>query len=141
MTVAILTTVVLAQALDPLAGERDAIERLALLLPLRPAHRAGGEDEIALDDVALDVAAGTLAEDGDFVPAGALDPFAAVVATAEARSDADAQRGADLLDSPSQGSNHRLSAGELSASSSFLMGSGWAIDTAVARLFRTCLFP
>ena len=78
----------LAQALDPLAGERDAIERLAILLPLRLAHRAGGEDEIALDDVALDVAARALAEDGDFVPAGALDPFAAVVATAEARSDA-----------------------------------------------------
>src|SRR5208337_4468516 len=88
----------LAQALDPLAGERDAIERFAILLPLRLAHRAGGEDEIALDDVALDVAAGALAEDSDFVPAGALDPFAAVVATAEARSDADAQRGADLLD-------------------------------------------
>src|SRR5271166_4570797 len=69
----------LAQALDPLAGERDAIERLAILLPLRLAHRAGGEDEIALDDVALDVAARALAEDGDFVPAGALDPFAAVV--------------------------------------------------------------
>src|SRR5208282_5674511 len=88
----------LAQALDPLAGERDAIERLAILLPLRLAHRAGGEDEIALDDVALDVAARALAEDSDFVPAGALDPFAAVVATAEARSDADAQRRADLLD-------------------------------------------
>ena len=87
-----------AQALDPLAGKRDAIERLAILLPLRLAHRAGGEDEIALDDVALDVSACALAEDGDFVPAGALDPFAAVVATAEARSDADAQRGADLLD-------------------------------------------
>src|SRR5208283_4304019 len=67
----------LAQALDPLAGERDAIERLAILLPLRLAHRAGGEDEIALDDVALDVAARGLAEDGDFVPAGALDPFPA----------------------------------------------------------------
>src|SRR5271157_2893192 len=88
----------LAQALDPLAGKRDAIERLAILLPLRLAHRAGGEDEIALDDVALDVAARGLAEDGDFVPAGALDPFAAVVAAAEARSDAHAQRGADLLD-------------------------------------------
>src|SRR5208337_1475428 len=88
----------LAQALDPLAGERHAIERLAILLPLRLAHRAGGEDEIALDDVALDVAARGLAEDGDFVPAGALDPFAAVVAAAEARSDAHAQRGADLLD-------------------------------------------
>src|SRR5277367_7107808 len=88
----------LAQALDPLAGERDAIERLAILLPLRLAHRAGGEDEIALDDVALDVAARALAEDSDFVPAGALDPFAAVVAAAEARSDAHAQRGADLLD-------------------------------------------
>src|SRR5208282_2481324 len=35
----------LAQPLDPLAGERDAIERLAILLPLRLAHRAGGEDE------------------------------------------------------------------------------------------------
>src|SRR5271165_4695495 len=88
----------LAQALDPLAGECDAIERLAILLPLRLAHRAGGEDEIALDDVALDVAARPLAEDSDFVPAGALDPFAAVVAAAEARSDAHAQRGADLLD-------------------------------------------
>src|SRR5208282_76071 len=88
----------LAQALDPLAGERDAIERLAILLPLRLAHRAGGEDEIALDDVALDVAARALAEDSDFVPAGALDPFAAVVAPAEARSDAHAQRGANLLD-------------------------------------------
>src|SRR5271165_6785822 len=88
----------LAQALDPFAGKRDAIERLAILFPLRLAHRAGGEDEVALDDVALDVAARALAEDGDFVPAGALDPFAAVVATAEARSDADAQRGADLLD-------------------------------------------
>src|SRR5271165_1227322 len=88
----------LAQALDPLAGERYAIERLAILLPLRLAHRAGTEDEIALDDVALDVAARGLAEDGDFVPAGALDPFAAVVATTEARSDAHAQRGADLSD-------------------------------------------
>src|SRR5271166_504244 len=88
----------LAQALDPLARKRHAIERLAILLPLRLAHRAGGEDEIALDDVALDVAARALAEDSNFVPASALDPFAAVVATAEARSDADAQRGADLLD-------------------------------------------
>src|SRR5271157_384983 len=88
----------LAQALDPFAGKRHAIERLAILLPLRLAHRAGGEDEIALDDVALDVAARGLAEDGDFVPAGALDPFAAVVAAAEARSDANAQCGADLLD-------------------------------------------
>src|SRR5271165_6846036 len=87
-----------AQALDPLAGECDAIERLAILLPLRLAHRAGGEDEIALDDVALDVSACALAEDSDFVPAGALDPFAAVVAAAETRSDAHAQRGADLLD-------------------------------------------
>src|SRR5208282_1871187 len=82
----------------PLAGKRDAIERLAILLPLRLAHRAGGEDEIALDDIAHDVAAGALAEDSVFVPAGALDPFAAVVAAAEARSDAHAQRGADLLD-------------------------------------------
>src|SRR5271165_1154711 len=88
----------LAQALDPLAGERDAIERLGVLLPLRLAHRARGEDEIAPDDIALDVAARRLAEDGDFVPAGALNPFAAVVAAAEARSDADAQRGADLPD-------------------------------------------
>src|SRR5208282_1177239 len=97
---AIVLTVVraLAQALDPLAGKRDAIERFAILFPLRLAHRAGGEDEIALDDVALDVAAGALAEDSDFVPSSALDPFAAVVATAEARSDAHAQRGADLLD-------------------------------------------
>jgi hypothetical protein len=46
----------------------------------------------------LDVAARALAEDGDFVPAGALGPFAAVVAAAEARGNAHAQRGADLLD-------------------------------------------
>ena len=88
----------LRQALDPLAGEGDAVDRLAILLPLRLAHRARGEDEIALDDVALDVAARALAEDGEFVPAGALDPFAAVVAAAEARRYADPQRRADLPD-------------------------------------------
>ena len=67
----------LGQALDLLAGERDPIEGLAVLFPLRLAQRTGGEDEIALDDVALDVAARRLTEDSDFIPAGAVDPFAA----------------------------------------------------------------
>ena len=88
----------LGQALDAFAGERDAVEGFSVLLPLRLAHRARGEDEIALDDVALDVAAGGLAEDGDFVPTGALDPFAAIVLAAVARRDVDAQGRADLLD-------------------------------------------
>src|ERR1700723_1767975 len=80
------------------AGERDAVEGFSVLLPLRLAHRARGEHEIALDDVALDVAAGGLAEDGDFVPTGALFPFAAIVLAAVARRNADAQGRADLLD-------------------------------------------
>src|SRR6202041_196168 len=80
------------------AGERDAVEGFSVLLPLRLAHRARGEDEIALDDVALDEAAGGLAEDGDFIPTGALDPFAAIVLTAVARRDVDAQGRAYLLD-------------------------------------------
>src|SRR5271166_2061958 len=88
----------LAQALDAFRGECDAVERFSVLLPLRLAHRARGEDEIALDDVTLDVAAGGLAEDGDFVPTGALDPFASIVLAAVARRDADAQGRADLLD-------------------------------------------
>ena len=87
-----------AQALDAFDGERDAVERFSVLLPLRLAHRARGEHEIAFDDVALDVAAGGLAEDGDFVPTGALFPFAAIVLAAVARGDADAQGRADLLD-------------------------------------------
>src|SRR6202046_1501913 len=88
----------LGQALDAFAGERDAVEGFSVLLPLRLAHRARGEDEIALDEVALDVAAGGLAEDGDFVPTGALDPFAAIVLATVARRDADAHGRADLLD-------------------------------------------
>src|SRR5580658_361826 len=88
----------LAQALEAFGGECDAVERFSVLLPLRLAHRARGEDEIALDDVTLDVAAGGLAEDGDFVPTGALDPFAAIVLAAEARRDVDAQGRADLPD-------------------------------------------
>src|SRR5277367_3939291 len=88
----------LAQALDAFGGECDAVERFSVLLPLRLAHRARGEDEIALDDVTLDVAAGGLAEDSDFVPTGALDPFAAIVLAAVARRDADAQGRADLPD-------------------------------------------
>src|SRR6202044_1546834 len=88
----------LAQALEAFGGECDAVERFSVLLPLRLAHRARGEDEIALDDVALDVAAGGLAEDGDFVPTGALDPFAAIVLATVARRDADAHGRADLLD-------------------------------------------
>src|SRR6202453_2177148 len=88
----------LAKALEAFGGECDAVERFSVLLPLRLAHRARGEDEIALDDVALDVAAGGLAEDGDFVPTGALDPFAAIVLAAVARRDVDAQGRADLPD-------------------------------------------
>src|SRR5277367_5330771 len=88
----------LAKALEAFGGECDAVERFSVLLPLRLAHRARGEDEIALDDVTLDVAAGGLAEDGDFVPTGALDPFAAIVLAAVARRDVDAQGRADLLD-------------------------------------------
>src|ERR1700723_1944245 len=80
------------------AGERDAVEGFSVFLPLRLAHRARGEDEIALDDVALDVAAGGLAEDGHFVPTGALDPFASIVLAAVARRDVDAQGRADLPD-------------------------------------------
>src|ERR1700749_1575634 len=87
-----------AQALEAFGSERDAVERFSVLLPLRLAHRARGEDEIALDDVALDVAACGLAEDGDFVPTGALDPFAAIVLATVARRDADAHGRADLLD-------------------------------------------
>jgi hypothetical protein len=52
----------------------------------------------SLDDVALDVAAAGLAEDGDFIPTGALDPFAAIVLAAVARRDVDAQGRADLPD-------------------------------------------
>jgi hypothetical protein len=73
----------LRQTLDLLAGERDPIEGLAVLFPLRLVQRTGGEDQIALDDVALDVAARRLAEDSELIPAGAFDPFAAVVAAAK----------------------------------------------------------
>ena len=88
----------LGQALEAFACERNAVEGFSVLLPLRLAHRPRGEDEIALDDVALDVAAGGLAEDGDFVPTGALDPSAPIVLATVARRDADAHGRADLLD-------------------------------------------
>ena len=82
----------LAEALDAFAGEGDAVEGFAVLFPLGLAHRAGGEDEVALGDIAIDVAAGGVAEDGDFVPACALDPIAVIVATAMAGGNLDAQR-------------------------------------------------
>src|ERR1700733_5940743 len=99
LSVLVVTVVrALAQALDAFGGECDPVDRFSLLLPFRLAHRARGEDEIALNDVALDVAAGGLAEDGDFVPTGAIHPFAAIVLAAVARRDVEAQGRTDLPD-------------------------------------------
>jgi hypothetical protein len=50
---------------------------------------------IALDDVAIDAAARSLAEDGEFIPTGAVDPLAAVVMAANG-CDAHARGRADF---------------------------------------------
>lgn len=80
------------------AGERDAVDGLAVLVIARLAEPPASVNEIALGDVLFDIALQAIGKDRDLIPIRDILPIAVGVFLAVVCADGNAQGGSDCLD-------------------------------------------
>ena len=94
----VLPAIGLGEALDPLASQGHSVDPFAVALVAGLTEDSVRVDEVALGQVSLDEPLSGFIENRDFVPLDVFDPFAPIVLVRIIRSDADANRCADILD-------------------------------------------